>query len=646
MEAERTLSELVSSLAAMTGLQRIAVIRRLNQRVDAVTQPTTPAEVVQQAIMAAEEWIVRIETNPPQSGVPSPAQPTIPISTPTHEQQHAVDAKRSGDHLVLQAGAGTGKTTTLRMLAASDSRRAVYLAYNRSIVDDAVRGFPSHVACHTGHSLALREVGHLYSDRLSTPREPSWKVGLRIGIAPHLRIRLGDRVVTNKTLAYTVFRTVKRFCYSADTEIEAHHVPRLRGLETDNLHAVLVEVVLPYARRAWEDLQNPNTGVVKFEHDHYLKIWALKEPQIRADYLLLDEAQDTNPVLEKVFTAQRSHAQLVLVGDSAQAIYGWRGARDVMSTFDGRQLTLSQSFRFGPALATEANRWLSIVRSPLRLQGTPSIETTIGALPHPAAVLCRTNAGTVIEILKLLAENKRVALNGGGRTLDDLARAAADLKAGRRTTHPELVLFQSWGELQEYANDDPAGRDLLPLVEIVDEYGVEVILQAVRCLDREEVADVTVSTAHKAKGRQWSTVRIAQDFEPSPPEESDTSGAPSLRPLNIDEARLAYVAVTRARHHLDLGGPGLDQLSPQRHPHPRPPDASSAPAPSAVPLGPPRPCPKTAVGAASYTANPDLQILSNQQKYAPPTQRRLTTSQQSLAVPLPAAPFQFPATET
>ena len=78
------------------------------------------------------------------------------------------------------------------------------------------------------------------------------------------------------------------------------------------------------------------------------------------DFLLLDEAQDTNPVLEKVFTAQRGHAQLVMVGDSAQAIYGWRGARDVMSTFDATALTLSQSFRFGAAVATEAKGWLAI----------------------------------------------------------------------------------------------------------------------------------------------------------------------------------------------------------------------------------------------------------------------------------------------
>ena len=60
-------------------------------------------------------------------------------------------------------------------------------------------------------------------------------------------------------------------------------------------------------------------------------------------------------MLEQVFTAQRDHAQLVMVGDSAQAIYGWRGATDVMTGFDAEQLTLTRSFRFGPQIADEAN---------------------------------------------------------------------------------------------------------------------------------------------------------------------------------------------------------------------------------------------------------------------------------------------------
>ena len=50
----------------------------------------------------------------------------------------------------------------------------------------------------------------------------------------------------------------------------------------------------------------------------------------------------------RVFTAQANRAQLILVGDSAQAIYGWRGARDIMTGFAGTQLRLSHSFRFSP----------------------------------------------------------------------------------------------------------------------------------------------------------------------------------------------------------------------------------------------------------------------------------------------------------
>ncbi|WP_323392377.1 UvrD-helicase domain-containing protein [Streptomyces jumonjinensis] len=218
------------------------------------------------------------------------------------------------------------------------------------------------------------------------------------------------------------------------------HLPRLRGLD-DKFRGELAQIVLPYVRRAWIDVQDPDGKLVRFDPNHALKIWALTEPRICADYLLLDEAQDTNPVMEKIFNSQRSQAQLVMVGDSAQAIYGWRGARDVMTDFEGRQLTLSQSFRFGQALADEANRWLMIVQSPLRLRGTPAIDTLIGPLEQADAVLCRTNGGAITEIFKLLEQGKRVALVGGKKSLAELAKAAGDLKPDAARPTPTLCSF-------------------------------------------------------------------------------------------------------------------------------------------------------------------------------------------------------------
>ncbi|MER6425513.1 UvrD-helicase domain-containing protein [Streptomyces sp. NPDC001137] len=475
------------------------------------------------------------------------------MHTPTDEQAHAVDAFRAGHHLVLQAGAGTGKTSTLGLLADSTCRRGRYLAFNKDIARDAATRFPRTVLCKTAHATAYAALGHRFTNRLNSPRQPAWKTGQALGITRPVRI--GDHEISPRALSHSVLRTVTHYCYSADRTLARHHVPRLRGLDTPAGHTQLAHQVLPFALKAWDDLHNPERGVVRFEHDHYLKMWALTEPTIEADFLFLDEAQDTNPVLEEVFAAQRGHAQLVMVGDSAQAIYGWRGARDVMAGFDATPLTLTRSFRFGPPIAEEANRWLTLADAPIRLTGTDTIATEVGSLDRPDAVLCRTNIGAMAEVMRLLAAGHRVALTRGGQQLASLALAARDLKDGRRTTHPELVLFPSWGEVQDYAAYDPAGRDLQPFVDLVDTHGPDAILTAVDQLSDEAHADVTVSTAHTAKGREWPTVQIGNDFPPPrDTDQHDAEGHPIPEPVNDTDARLAYVAVTRARQHLDLGG--------------------------------------------------------------------------------------------
>ncbi|MGC0344374.1 UvrD-helicase domain-containing protein [Streptomyces sp. SLBN-8D4] len=496
----------------------------------------------------------------------------------TDEQAAAADAFHTGDHVSLQAGAGTGKTTTLELLARTTTRRGRYLAYNRTIAQDAATRFPNTVWCKTAHALAYAAVGHRYARRLNAPRRPAWQTGQALGITKPIRI--GERDLSPKTLSYATLRTLSRFCHTADDTITRHHVPHLRGLDDPDLRTQLASHIVPFARKAWADLQHPDDGTVRFDHDHYLKIWALTKPTIDADFLLLDEAQDTNPVVEQIFLAQRRHAQLVMVGDSAQAIYHWRGARDVMAGFDGTRLALSQSFRFGPLLADEANRWLAIADAPIRLTGTPAVPTELGPVAQPDAVLCRTNVGAMAQAMELMAAGHRVGLVGGGDSLRALALAARDLKEGRRTTHPELVLFPAWGELQDYATHDPAGRDLRPFVDLVDTHGTDAILAAVAQLVPEPQAEVTVSTAHKAKGREWAQVKIADDF--TPPKDSDQcddTGRAVPGPIDDSEARLAYVAVTRTRTRLDIGG--LSWI----HDHP---DGSPAPpiniAPSALPV--------------------------------------------------------------
>lgn len=118
-------------------------------------------------------------------------------------------------------------------------------------------------------------------------------------------------------------------------------------------------------------------------------------------------------------------------------------------------------------------------------------------------------------------------------------------------------------------------------VRLIDDQGAKEALAAMDRLVSEDTADVILSTAHKAKGREWDSVQIANDF--SKPAERD--GVPGE--IRRDEAMLAYVAVTRAMDRLDRAGvawideydgtgdPGYDSMRSvlaraRRHRGPRP----------------------------------------------------------------------------
>jgi AAA domain/UvrD-like helicase C-terminal domain len=463
---------------------------------------------------------------------------------PTEEQAAARDLFVAGNELALVAGAGTGKTSTLVQMAGAVRQRGLYVAFNKSIADDARRRFSANVECRTAHSLAHKAIGRDYQARLdASARIPGKEIARLLGIRRDLWV--SARPISISHQARLVMGMIRRFCYTTDRQVMARHLERVNGLDPQAQDHV-GRTLLPFASKAWDDIRSPD-GRLRFEHDHYLKMWALTRPAIPAEFILLDEAQDTNPVLEEVFLAQS--AQRVCVGDPAQQIYAWRNARDVMTGFPAEHLHLTRSFRFGPRIAQLANRWLRHAESDIQLTGCGPADSRVGRVPEVDAVLCRGNADAMGEVFTLLERGVPVALAGGGEALLRIAKAAQELKSGRRTSHPELFLFTSWGDVQEYAEHDTAGQDLKSIVALVDKYGEDAIIQAVGRLANEGDAKVTVSTVHKAKGREWSRVRVGPGFAaPS----KDDDGMP--RTLNPSEARLIYVAVTRARHHLDPAG--------------------------------------------------------------------------------------------
>lgn len=463
---------------------------------------------------------------------------------PTDEQQSVIDAFAAGKTLAVEAGAGTGKTSTLLFLADElGGRSGQYVAFNKAIVVEAEQKFPAGVRANTAHSLAFRAVGRRFARRLKARRQRNDELADLLGIDA---IHVSDRVLPSDYLAGLVLNGITNFCRTTDPRPTSRHIGFVEGIdapgEFTNNNALSAELE-SYLTEAWVDLTNP-AGVLPYKHDHYLKLWQLSSPRIDADVIFFDEAQDANPVLSDI-VSQQSHAQIVWVGDSQQQLYDWTGAINSLAKVEvDERLYLSQSFRFGEAVAEAANEVLALLDTPLRLRGLPTIPSTVGYVESPNACLYRTNAGVVKEAIEVVRNGGRPYVVGGTEEVVKFAKSAGALKSGRPAFHPDLACFRTWDEVTAYVKDAPQGSELRLLVGLVNQIGVPDLINTLDGLPRSpKGATVTLSTAHKSKGKEWPSVRLGDDYREHDPAND--------APLSDAEWRLLYVAVTRAQNNLD-----------------------------------------------------------------------------------------------
>jgi hypothetical protein len=516
----------------------------------------------------------------------APTAPTIAAAVPearqaTAEQQTAIDKFNTGENLVIIALAGTGKTTTLRMLAEQDPQRpGLYLSFNKAISKDAEAKFAgTNVTCKTAHSLAYGQFGAPRRHRLEARMNPTETAKfLEMKGMKFAGFGMNHTVLAASAMK-VVMDTVNRFCGTADAEITAEHVSlperlqfsvndaglmKTSGDKDARAEAVaieraatvkLIETIVDWAKVYWSHVLDLRSEL-PVTHSHYLKLWSLSNPKLPYSYILYDEAQDSDPATTSVVLGQ-THAQVVAVGDNQQSIYAWRGAVNSLSFFGGEVVYLSQSFRFGEEIAEFANVMLDILEAPIHIKGTPgkrsSVFTEHQSQRTPNAILCRTNGGAMTEILYWLRQDFKVCIAGEKKAaeLRAIAQAALDLQVNHWTKHPDFKDFRRWEDVvASVADEEDGDAGLNSMVNVIvrqGEGGAENIIAAIdSCVSAEE-ADITVSTVHVSKGLEWTHVRISPDFR-SPKVNKDTG---EVEPLDVEEAKILYVAITRAKRHLD-----------------------------------------------------------------------------------------------
>lgn len=462
------------------------------------------------------------------------------------DEQEVILAHPPTSTLIVEAGAGTGKTSTLVEYSKRWSeQRGLYVAFNAAIAEEARRRFPSHVRATTAHSYAFKalNMGKYQSRLVGKIRRQHIR---EAGISCYSSYMSEDRLMKS------IISGLENFTNDAGKALLPGHC----GLE--HSPKIVQDKVMPIIAAAIQRFLNYDKSSLPFTHDCYLKrLEMYGKMGEEFDYIMVDEAQDLSPVLLSL--VEGSGKPIIAVGDPKQSIYAFRKAIDAMTKIEGPRLPLSQSWRFGAPLDALANYILTFPRAkptwPIR--GRPDhitkVELYAGQAPTRSFILARTNARLFQGLVNITVP---FHVAGGFETIASQLLSALALSQDRRRDVRDSMIqqFATWEAMVEEGED--GDMDIKRLVKIVGEYGNEIpiIIDRLRKIHCPKAADATIvlSTAHKAKGLEADTVIILDDF-PTPAELQARRIEQKISATDYDqEFHLAYVAVTRAKDRLLL----------------------------------------------------------------------------------------------
>src|SRR5262245_49179707 len=252
---------------------------------------------------------------------------------PSPEQQAIMEGASRGESMSVYAGAGTAKTTTLKMVAPElPHRKVLALAFNVKIVNDLKAAMPPHFTIKTlnglGHSAWARQRGgqlEVDKDKLTPIVTQTFK-----DMAPELLAADEDRSMWSavRNFANLMRRNSfvpersrgrgPRFVGPQPFEyIDEFMMNNESGLRPEVLARLSEEVVFRSIEQAFNRL-------IDFDDQIYMSttFFSQYEP---FDVVLVDEAQDLSPQNHRQLMLCKPK-QLIAVGDPKQAIYGFRGA--------------------------------------------------------------------------------------------------------------------------------------------------------------------------------------------------------------------------------------------------------------------------------------------------------------------------------
>jgi len=402
----------------------------------------------------------------------------------------------------IEAVAGSGKTEILLRIAANHNsnvemkKNILYIAFNKALVTGITQKQRLRKLMKlepmTFDSMLYREVRHRY--------------GGEIVLTDLTRNSLSNIYPQFQKKYFNIQKKIIRQFSTFCQQIEH---PTIQSMYPDLPHYDMVFTL-------WNDTKSGKLitfdGIRKLAYEEQ---WLKEKLNVRYDMVLVDEAQDFDPVMLAILLRD-ANIPKIFVGDPKQQIYEWRGTINAFEHLPENTLKLKfySTFRMGG----EGVQTISKMTNTPMITANESLNTQVISNETPSSPYTYIFRTWKCLLLTAQKSNDGIWIYEYDKKIASINRLHARLQK----------CSLSKEELQEYEDDLPAFLMKLScedLNKLKDEIDSKMAPSA-------ELASCRFATIHSFKGMEDDIIRVYGDIDKE------------------NESNLYYVALTRARKFL------------------------------------------------------------------------------------------------
>ena len=474
-------------------------------------------------------------------------------------------------HLIVEAVAGSGKTSTLIKCLdfIPNDKNVLVVAFNKDIVKELERKTKtfSNVNVKTMHSLGLSMCNRNIKEISPIPDVFKYDAYIRNNLKNLSSINIFS-LNSNERYRYT--NNIKKFvdfgrCYLAQSLKEMTFIEERYGVNTIADEKEIALKVLEWGKNALETL------------DYGDMVWLptilnLKPLGLLYDYIFVDECQDMNKAeRELIFKCFKMGTRMFSFGDRSQAIYGFSAAdiesfNELKNRPNTTSLPLSISYRCSKNIVDFAKKIVPYIEGNNDgREGLIKENVKLDEIKDGDMIICRNNAPLIQIYNEFLKLGKKCFIRGKdlGNNLKNIVKNTKQTKLSLNCltdgVFPRLyndlftqrdILIQRCGIDERDAMESQQIQNMLDIINALAtlSYGINTADELIQKIDeifpkKDTKNGIALSTIHKAKGLEANNVYIAcKSLMPS-------KSAKQKWEIT-QEYNLMYVAYTRAKNIL------------------------------------------------------------------------------------------------